>query len=290
MRRLLVQIWLALALALFASHAYAETIAMLPLDGEKKLEIYGQPMAAEIARALKAAGFDVVVGGARMDVPDQARLIVDGTIKSVKGKQIEVSIRVRDSRDGTVLDTLPAPATKLDDLDKAAAELSARVVPSVKHQLEILAKPAVLEKPTTTEPKLAQPRPVTAPQPVLAASLKANPGADARGFESALEREVTPWAALQHVDATVTFEVKTYAPEKGKPAMARARVRVTIKVGDTKFDRVVRTDTIVGDNGSTDEQLATRTAREVLAIVRPNVRRVQELETKRLAALRSMAR
>ena len=110
---------------LLGATAYADTIAMLPLDGEKRLEIYGQPVAAEIARALKAAGLDVVVVGARMGVPDGANLIVDGTIKAAKNKQIELAIRIRDPRDGTTLETLPAPTTKLDNLDKAAAELSA---------------------------------------------------------------------------------------------------------------------------------------------------------------------
>src|SRR5512139_1446129 len=141
MRRLLVMVWLALVSPL-GSLAGADTIAMLPLDGEKRLEIYGQPVAAEIARALKAAGLDVVVVGARMDVPDRVQLIVDGTIKSAKNKQIELSIRIRDPRDGTTLETLPAPATKLGDLDKAAADLASRVVPSVKAQLEALAKAA----------------------------------------------------------------------------------------------------------------------------------------------------
>src|SRR5262245_22713744 len=120
--------WLVLVcLLVFGAHAYADTIAMLPLDGEKLLAICGQPVAAEIALALKAAGLDVVVVSAKMDVPDRANLIVDGTIKAAKGKQIELSIRIRDPRDGTTLDTLPAPTTKLDDLDKAAAELSGRV-------------------------------------------------------------------------------------------------------------------------------------------------------------------
>ena len=129
-----------LTLALCLARAHAETIAMLPLDGDKKLEIYGQPVAAEIARALKASGLDVVVVGAKMDVPDTAQLIVDGTIKAGKGKAITLSIRVRDPRDGTVLENLPGPATTLDTIDKAATDLSSRVVTSVKTHLEALAK------------------------------------------------------------------------------------------------------------------------------------------------------
>ncbi len=56
--------------------------------------------------------------------------------------------------------------------------------------------------------------------------------------------------------------------------MARARVRV--RVADTSevlFDRVVITDTVLGDKGSGPQELAARVAREVLAILRPHMRR-----------------
>jgi hypothetical protein len=273
MRRLLV---IAL-LALGSSHALADTIAMLPLDGEKRLEIYGQPVAAEIARALKAAGLDVVLVGARMDVPDGANLIVDGTIKSAKNKQIELSIRLRDARDGTVLDTLPAPATKLDDLDKAAAELSARVVPSVKSQLEILAKaatPPVADKPISDTKPVS--RPAAPSKPTMTTSVKTRRGLKPGVFTAALDRQAALWATTQHVAGTLSFEVIAYGLERGKVPLASARVRVTIKGGAKPFDRVVRTDTIVGDRDATPEQVADRTAREVLAIVRPHVRRTLE--------------
>jgi hypothetical protein len=39
------------------------------------------------------------------------------------------------------------------------------------------------------------------------------------------------------------------------------------------FDRVIATDTVVGDKGLPVAELAGRVAREVLAILRPHVRR-----------------
>jgi hypothetical protein len=274
MRRLVV----IACLVLLGAHAHADTIALLPLDGEKRLEIYGQPVAVEIARALEAAGVDVVVVGARMEVPDRAQLIVDGTIKQGKGKEITLSIRVRDPRDGTVLATLPAPPTPLGDLDKAAAELAARVVPSVKGQLEALAKAATAQKPVGESPEVP-PRPVTPPPPVLATKVTARPRPELAGLREALAREAARWAATQHVPATIAFEVLAFAPEAGTVPMARARVRVQISdAGGSRFDRVVRTDTVVGDRGATLDELAARTAREVLAIVRPNLRRALHLE------------
>jgi hypothetical protein len=271
MGRLLVIVCLALC----SSRALADTIAMLPLDGDKRLEIYGQPVAAEIARALKAAGVDVVVVGARMDVPDRAQLIVDGTIKSTKNKQIELSIRLRDPRDGTVLDTLPAPATKLDNLDKAAADLSARVVPSVKSHLEALAKaatPAVVDTVKPPEPQPPKPKPLHVP--MLTTSTISASAPQLVMLRTALDRETALWAATQRYDAKLALEVLTYAPKAGKVPTAHARVRVRIDDGNgIKFDRIVRTDTIVGDRDAPPDQLAARTAREVLAIVQPHLRR-----------------
>jgi hypothetical protein len=272
MRALLVLV----CLARFGSVAYADTntIAMLPLDGEKRLEIYGQPVAAEIARALKAAGLDVVVVGARMDVPDAAQLIVDGTIKSTKNKQIELSIRLRDPRDGTILETVPAPTTKLDDLDKAAAALSARVVPTVKAQLEKLSTPAIADKPITEPKPPVVPQPHAPAQPRITTDVKSLSFPDVTRLRSGLDRVMVDWQHEQRYAANVRFNVESYKAEPGRVPMARARVRVQIEVGGaTKFDRVVRTDTVVGDPKSTPEQLADRTARAVLVIVEPHLRR-----------------
>lgn len=266
MRRLLVIAWLA-----FASSASAETIAMLPLDGEQRLEIYGQPVAAEIARALRAAGIDVVVVGAKMAVPDHAQLIVDGTIKQAgKGKDITLSIRIRDPRDGTTLETVPAPPTPFDHLDEAAAALSARVVPSVKTHLAALAKPAVVESPVV-EPRPRPPVQTRPRAPALVVTVTSKPTPQLVTLKTALDAELPAWVRAQPFAARVSLDVLTFAVERGRVPMARARVRVTI--GGTHFDRVVRTDTVVGDRDFTAEQLAARTAREVLAILRPHLRR-----------------
>src|SRR5262245_6945332 len=103
MLRLVVIGWILVAY----SAVHAETVALLPLDGEKRLEIYGQPVAKEIARAMIAGGIDVVVVGANMSVPDHAQLIVDGTIKAGKGDSVTLAIRIRDPHAVKELETLP---------------------------------------------------------------------------------------------------------------------------------------------------------------------------------------
>jgi len=57
-------------------------------------------------------------------------------------------------------------------------------------------------------------------------------------------------------------------------ALARARVRVRIAgPSAVLFDRVVATDSVVGDRGLPEAELAARVAREILAIVEPHLAR-----------------
>jgi hypothetical protein len=51
---------------------------------------------------------------------------------------------------------------------------------------------------------------------------------------------------------------------------------VRVQISDARkvvFDRVVATDTVLGERGMAPPELAARVAREVLAIVRPHLRR-----------------
>ncbi|HEU4726764.1 MAG TPA: hypothetical protein VFT22_02715, partial [Kofleriaceae bacterium] len=116
----------------------ADAVALLPLDAERSLEIYGQPVASEIARALVAGSVQVVVVGPRMAVPERARLIIDGTISLGKASAVTISLRIRDPLDGKVLDTLSATAPGLAKIDSAAAELSARILPIIRDKLAAL--------------------------------------------------------------------------------------------------------------------------------------------------------
>jgi hypothetical protein len=304
---------LVIAAGLVAAAAYvhpadADTIALLPLDGEKRLEIYGQPVAAEIGRALKAQGFDVVVVGAKMDVPDTAQLIVDGTIKADKKNAIALSIRIRDPQSGTTLETLPANAASLTTIDKAAADLSTRIGPAVRSHLDALAKAAQPEPKPPIEPTPRPPLPrvthnVPPALPSLVVSVASPQGAlPALGFlASGLTDELPRWSSerkrtasivapermsraeaigtvrSQYTDVGIGLEVLTFTVQPGEVPLAKARVRVRVVHRENiLFERVVRTDTIVGDKGITEQQLAARTAREVLAIVNAQLRRLVE--------------
>lgn len=264
------------------------TVALLPLDAEARLEIYGQPVASEIARSLLAGGVDVVVVLPKMAVPERAKLIVDGSIRRGKADAIELKIRVRNPTTGEVLQEVDTTASNVGVLDRAAAELSSRVLPVVREQLAARAPTRIDRDPTP----IPVPR---APPTVLLAVAKGGPGTLAP-LRAALGDAVSPWAGNnrktpQLVESTklapaavrsasgevgIAFEVLGYSLEsRDRVPLARARVRVLIvdQIAIV-FDRVVVTDTIVGDREMAPDRLAARVAREVLAILRPHMRKV----------------
>lgn len=269
---------LVLVLLLFSTAARADSVALLPLDGDKKLEIYGQPIAAELGRAMKAAGIDVVVVGAKMAVPEGAQLIVDGTI-TAKGKTVTLTLRIRDPRDGSTLESLPPATSPLISIDKAAADLSAKLVPAVQVQLQKLIKPAQTEPEHTTD--VVTPPQTQAQLPELKVSVSMlKPNAALQLLSSAFPHELDVWATRhgRHVDMTGTsqiqFELLTFAITPGKIPLAKARVRMRVYDGaKVKFDRIIHTDTIVGDRDISEQAFAERAAREVLLIANPNLKR-----------------
>jgi len=261
-------------LLLFAGRAFAESrdaVALLPLDADKRLEIYGQPVASEVARELSAGGIDVVVIGPKMAVPERARLVLDGTISAAKDGAVALTIRIRERASGTVLDKLDATAPSLTAIDRAAAELSARVLPSVKERLAALDKPA-------PHPEEGHRPPPPAPPPPHALVGTVGPGK----LHDALAAALGEWvprhgfvAADKDGDATLALTLVGYQIERGDVPFARARVRARIEDRAHKklFDRVVVTDTVVGDKKMADDALAARVAREVLHILEPHMRR-----------------
>ncbi|HUS27041.1 MAG TPA: hypothetical protein VMZ53_00975 [Kofleriaceae bacterium] len=300
MLRLIVIAWLLAV----AAPAHADSVALLPLDGEKRLEIYGQPVASELAKALNGAGVEVVVVGAKMAVPAQAKLIVDGTIKA-KGQTVTLELRIRDARDGSTLESVPPSSGALMNIDKVAAESAARVVPAVKNELEVLAKKAADAAANVAKQPDRDPVPDTTPagpqEPVVVVGISAqgNGGAAGQLLLSGLRDEISGWA--QHHAHTVNpvepalFDSKNSAPGvvssnggefgmslhvitlqiwPGRVPMARARVRLRVVSRERiVFDRVIHTDTIVGDPEISEAQFAARVARDVLRIAHANLKR-----------------
>jgi hypothetical protein len=284
---------IAIVIALSASAAAdpPASVALLPLDADPKLEIYGQPVASELARALIAGGLDVVVVGKKMAVPDRARVIVDGTIVA-QGAGVKLVARIRDRQTGKVLDSEPAEADSLATLDHAASELSSKVLPVVQRDLAELAA----EDAKRADEAKAAAQPTRVPQvappvalPVVLVSLAPSKSQ----LHDAIANALDGWAKhgrhdlqLGAADAKavaaaraeigvsldiVGYDLQTLEIASGTTRAARARVRMRVANG-TKlvFDRVLETDTVLGQ----PDTLAELVAREILWIAEPKLRKV----------------
>lgn len=270
-------------------------VALLPLEADKGLEIYGQPVASEMARALAAGNIRVVVLGPRTAVPDHTGLVIEGTIAQGRGGAITIALRIRRA-DGGVLPSkrsLAASAPGLAKIDSAATELSAQLLPAVRELL------ATLSRESDLHGRVVEAPPVPAlDRPVLVAVADDRHAADPGPLRGALQAAVADWTRAHHrvsrdtdpaqltaaaltttgADLAISFSILDFSVEqpddRARPAMARARVRVQILGPRTVvFDRVVATDTVLGDPGRGPSELAARVAREVLAILGPHVRR-----------------
>ena len=271
-------------------------VALLPLDADAKLELYGQPVASELARALVQGGIEVVVVGPKMAVPAQARLVVDGTIKAGKGDTVLITVRVRDAIVGTVYDTIPVTAASQTAMDHAAEELSAKVFPSVRGRLEaVLEEDRKAAAPKDVKPVVTKP-PVAKAQALLFA-VASSSSASGDALSKALGAELVPWAAHRHHEAKVSaalgktasvtvaarradlaieLDVLEVTIDHNDDQIPLATARVRVRISDpqsTVFDRVIVTNTIVGEKNLANDKLIARIAREVLAIAEPHVKR-----------------
>jgi hypothetical protein len=273
----MVRLVLVTAVLLAAGAARADdSVALLPFDTGKNLELYGKPVASEIAKALTGEHINVVVVDANMAVPQTAKLIVDGTITSGKGDSVHLTARIRDRATGATVVKLASDAPAVTSIDAAESALAKDVLQNVRDTLAKKTTP--LEPPPP--PHERQPPPVAETHSVIVLV--------GQGPLQELGPAATEWAMQHHrtvaaagatsSDATIALDPLSYEDVPGKVPMARARVRVRISDRESKvrFDRVVVTDTVVGDNKIDKTKLAARVAREVLAIVEPHMRHAIE--------------
>jgi len=273
-----------------------DTIALLPLDAEPRLEAFGQPLAAEIGRVLRTDKLDVVVVGPKMAVPTTARLIIAGSL-AAKGDAVVLQIRVRNPVDGTVLDTLEEIAANLVAIEKASQRLAARLLPVVRSRLAALHED---KPPPDRDPDHRRPAPAALPAVLVAVGVLDTAPTTVEPLRAALAQATTAWVVANRRTATAveaSLLGKKLAPETVKRAvaerglmlevldytidpvpvpLARARIRARIiEPAGIVFDRVIATDTIVGKRQMTAEVLAERVAREALTILRPHMKRVE---------------
>lgn len=274
--------------------AESVTVALLPLATDKGLALYGQPIASELARALRGGGLDVVVVSAGAPVPSRAVLVIDGTV-AADGGGIALELRVRDPARGAVVATLAARAPELAAIDRAAAELAAKLLPAVRAQLRatVAAPPhdpapphgdPVPRDPPSGDPP--PPRPVAPARPVARVAIHVHaagfPDEAATALATGLVARVghravvgeLPRGPLADADLGLELDVVGFELEQLGVLTARARVRLRWRDarGAVIADRVIRTDTVVGSRKDDAAAVARACAAQLLEIAAPRAR------------------
>jgi hypothetical protein len=218
-----------------------------------------------------------------------------------------LQLRLRDPSDGSELgEKLEETAPSLTALPTAATKLAQRLLPVVKAQLEEIKKKKTKKADPPNTTKVVTP--MVSPEPVMLVGVAVPGGATpvTGPLGASLVVQVNDWVRASKrqpspVDASVlgiqlatqtvstakaergvAFEILDYTiDEQETMNMTRfplARARVRVRIADAEkivFDRVISTDTIIGDRGMRGEALAARVAREVLDILRPHMKRVE---------------
>jgi hypothetical protein len=282
------------------------TIAFIPFQADKRLWLYGKPVAAEVTRALREAGLDVKLVNDGDPVPARARLVIDGRLVR-SGAGVVIESRIRDPERGVDVARPSGSAAALDDIDRAAAAVAAELVVSIRAGLAAqdaqaaraaaaLAPPAPPIAPGPTAPRHHDPRPlavvvVSAPPiasadgaPVDVTALVAPAALElARrlGHRVAVESAVTgtpldPVAvARRGARLVIGFDLLGFhAGSQRDIPVARARVRVSVydASGRQIYRRVVRTDTLVGSRGDRVDTLIRFAAAQVTDVAAPRIR------------------
>jgi hypothetical protein len=270
-------------------------IALLPLDADAKVEVYSQPVASELARALTQGGYDVIVIGVKMSVPKSARLVVDGTIRIDKTNAVSLTARIRAPEDLGKIVPVDAPATT-KTMDHAAEDLSAKLLAAVKTRIAELDAIVAqkLHDGAPPPPDKHEPLPPTSMQKLLLAAVTINDRVEgAEVMRTALAHALPAFAQKRHhelklvdkpadtaqnavikdkADFAISCEIVGFGVKDSDIPLAWANVHVRVTdVTGVVWSRELRTNTVVGDKGLANDKLAERVAREVLQILDPHL-------------------
>jgi hypothetical protein len=289
-----------------AAAAPALAVALLPLDARNDLTLYGQPVASELTRVLRAEHLDVLLVAASAPVPSRAMLVVDGKIRRDARGSIILEARVRDPQSGSDLARVTASTSSLSQIDRAAAELAAKLIPEIRSQLQAMAVRPVVARieeprvpPVRVESSRPQPRSTPPPALILLMVSTAEPLARRQAAEHALRQPLQDMIAElggqavhrpRHTDAVawkrelaqlggvglLVVEALPVAWSSSQIPMIKMQARVQLfdRQGAVLFDRVVRTDTIVGGRGMNPLALLRQAGRQLVDIALPRLREV----------------
>lgn len=269
-------------------------IAVLPLtSSEKRLAMYGVPVARVLAGHLRQGGVAVETVTASRSLPRRVAWVIDGRIVAASRGRVVIEARLRDPGRGSAFGQVASKPGRLTEIDELARQAAADLVPLLARARASAAKgaatgspaPPASAAPTTTSPLAVRPTIViTRDRESIVtdalAALVARLGyravvSDLSGIappdkvKGALGRASARFALLAEVRA-VDYE---WAAKDVLTARGTMRLVLVDGAGKPIYNAVLDTDTLVGSRGDRHAALLGFVARQVMQMAAPRLRK-----------------
>ena len=294
MRRFLVALFLLLAVA--PARADEGPIGVLPLtSSEKRLAMYGAPVARVLAGHLRQAGNAVETVTGSGSLARRVAWVIDGRIVAASGGRVVLEARLRDPGRGKAFGQVASKPGRLTEIDELARQVASDLAPLLARARasSAAAASARVDPPPTAgrtgSPVAPAARPaivivrdkeaiVTDALAALVERLGYHPVvSDLRGI-AAPARVKSALGAAEGARFALLAEVKSVDYEwAGKDVMtARGSMRLVLVdvSGKSLYNAVLDTDTLVGSRGDRHAALLGFVARQVMEMAAPRLKKV----------------
>jgi hypothetical protein len=289
MRRLLIA--LLLLLGVTPARADEGAIAVLPLtSSEKRLAMYGVPVARVLAGALRQGGNAVETVTGTGSLPKRVAWVIDGRIVAASGGRVVLEARLRDPGHGRAFGQVASKPGRLTEIDELARQVASDLGPLLARARAAAAKAPPPPPPSTHS--TAQALPALRPAMIITrdkeaivtdalAALVERLGyravvSDLRGIappqkvKTALGKASARFALLAEVK-NVDYE---WASKDVLTARGSMRLVLVDSAGAPLYNAVVDTDTLVGSRGDRHAALLGFVARQVMQKASPRLKKV----------------
>lgn len=294
MRRLLVALFLLLASAP-AARADEGAIAVLPLSAsEKRLAMYGVPVARVLAGHLRQGGNAVEIVTGSGSLPRRVAWVIDGRIVAASSGRVVLEARLRDPGRGSAFGQVASKPGRLTEIDELARQVASDLAPLLARARATAARaaaarPAPPEGPTSSAVAATAVRPailVTRDKEAIVTdalvALVERLGhravlSDLRGIaepgkvKGALGAADGARFALLAEVRSVDYE---WAAKDVLTARGSMRLVLVDAAGKPLYNAVLDTDTLVGSRGDRHAALLGFVARQVMEMAAPRLKKV----------------
>lgn len=295
MRRLLLALFLLLV-ATPAARADDGAIAVLPLtSSEKRLAMYGVPVARVLAGQLRQAGNAVETVTGSGSLPRRVAWVIDGRIVVASRGRVVLEARLRDPGRGKAFGQVASKPGRLTEIDELARQVAADMAPLLARARASAAartpSPTPPPEGGSASPAIATPaiRPAIVitrdKEPIVTDALTAlverlgyRPVvADLKGIaapdkvKGALGSESGARFALLAEVKSVDYQ---WAGKDVLTARGSMRLVLTDGAGKPLYNAVLDTDTLVGNRGDRHAALLGFVARQVMQMAAPRLKKV----------------